>query len=106
MPRQGPLRVAVQQAVHRHELQVFIGFRIRPEGCDLSIYNLAPPLDLAIAIRTLVATGDTIYVQAGAGIVADSDPDLEQQECINKARALFRAAEEAKRFASAAGRGQ
>jgi anthranilate synthase component 1 len=45
-------------------------------------------------------------VQAGAGIVADSTPDFEQQECINKARALFRAAEEAKRFASAAGRGQ
>ena len=47
-----------------------------------------------------------MYVQAGAGIVADLDPDLEQQECINKAKALFRAAEEAKRFASAAGRGQ
>jgi anthranilate synthase component 1 len=38
--------------------------------------------------------------------VADSDPKSEQQECINKARALFRAAEEAKRFASAARRGQ
>ena len=35
-----------------------------------------------------------MYVQAGAGIVADSDPDFEQQECINKAKALFRAAEE------------
>jgi len=45
-------------------------------------------------------------VQAGAGIVADSDPQFEQQECINKAKALFRAAEEAKRFASAAGRAQ
>jgi len=40
-----------------------------------------------------------MYVQAGAGIVADSDPKSEQQECINKARALFRAAEEARRFA-------
>jgi anthranilate synthase component 1 len=47
-----------------------------------------------------------MYVQAGAGIVADSDPAFEQQERINKAKALFRAAEEAKRFASAAGRGQ
>jgi hypothetical protein len=45
-------------------------------------------------------------VQAGAGIVADSDPQFEQQECINKAKALFRAAEEAKRFASAVRRGQ
>jgi hypothetical protein len=40
------------------------------------------------------------------GIVADSDPAFEQQECINKAKALFGVAEEAKRFASAAGRGQ
>jgi len=45
-----------------------------------------------------------MYVQAGAGIVADSDPEFEQRECINKAKALFRAAEEAKRFASTAGR--
>jgi anthranilate synthase component 1 len=48
----------------------------------------------------------TMYVQAGAGIVADSDPTLEQQECINKAKALFRAAEEAQRFAGAASRKQ
>ncbi|MGE5182639.1 MAG: anthranilate synthase component I [Acidobacteriota bacterium] len=48
-------------------------------------------LDLAIAIRTLVAAGDTIYVQAGAGIVADSVPELEYQECVNKARAVLRA---------------
>jgi anthranilate synthase component 1 len=47
-----------------------------------------------------------MYVQAGAGIVADSDPKLEQQECINKAKALFRASEEARRFASTAKRGQ
>jgi anthranilate synthase component I len=47
-----------------------------------------------------------MYVQAGAGIVADSEPEFEQQECVNKARALFHAAEEAKRFASAARRGQ
>ena len=41
----------------------------------------------------------------GAGIVADSDPNFEHQECINKAKALFRASEEARRFASAAKRG-
>src|SRR5438105_8476243 len=45
-------------------------------------------LDLAIAIRTLVEAGETIYVQAGAGIVADSVPQLEYQECVNKARAV------------------
>jgi anthranilate synthase component 1 len=47
-----------------------------------------------------------MYVQAGAGIVADSVPASEQAECENKARALFRAAEEAVRFAGQAGRGQ
>jgi anthranilate synthase component 1 len=45
-------------------------------------------------------------VQAGAGIVYDSVPKSEQNECINKAKALFRAAEEAVRFASQGKRGQ
>jgi anthranilate synthase component 1 len=45
-------------------------------------------------------------MSAGAGIVADSDPAFEHQECINKAKALFGVTEEAERFASAAGRGQ
>ena len=48
-------------------------------------------LDLAIAIRTLVSHGDTVYVQAGAGLVADSVPELEYQETVNKARAVLRA---------------
>ena len=48
-------------------------------------------LDLAIAIRTLVSCGDTIYVQAGAGLVADSVPELEYQETVNKARGVLRA---------------
>ena len=48
-------------------------------------------LDLAIAIRTLVTRGDAVHVQAGAGLVADSVPELEYQECINKARAVLRA---------------
>jgi anthranilate synthase component 1 len=47
-----------------------------------------------------------MFVQAGAGIVHDSDPASEQLECINKAKALFRAAEDAVRFASRAGFGQ
>jgi anthranilate synthase component 1 len=48
-------------------------------------------LDLAIAIRTLVSAGDTIYVQAGAGLVADSVPETEYAETVNKARAVLRA---------------
>jgi anthranilate synthase component 1 len=48
-------------------------------------------LDLAIAIRTLISCGDTIYVQAGAGLVADSVPEAEYVETVNKARAVLRA---------------
>ncbi len=49
-------------------------------------------MDTAIAIRTVLVTGGKAYVQAGAGIVADSDPATEYEETLNKARALLRAA--------------
>lgn len=49
-------------------------------------------MDTAIAIRTAIIKDNTLYVQAGAGIVADSVPDMEWQETLNKARAIFRAA--------------
>jgi len=48
-------------------------------------------LDTAIAIRTLVTRGDKIYVQAGGGLVYDSDPQFEYEETLNKARAVLRA---------------
>jgi len=50
-------------------------------------------MDTCIAIRTLVVRGEWAYVQAGAGIVADSEPEAEWQECVNKAAALLRATE-------------
>jgi len=74
-------------------------------GC-VGYFSAGTDMDTCIVLRTALIKDGIMYVQAGAGIVADSDPDFEQQECINKAKALFRAAEEAKRFASAAGRGQ
>jgi anthranilate synthase component I len=52
-------------------------------------------MDTCIAIRTMVMKGDKVYIQAGAGIVADSDPATEYQETMNKARALIRALEQA-----------
>jgi anthranilate synthase component I len=58
-------------------------------------------MDLAIAIRTLVTAGDTIHVQAGAGIVADSQPEAEHEECVNKARAVVRAVELVRQSAGA-----
>ncbi len=50
-------------------------------------------LDSCIAIRTMVLHKNRAYLQAGAGIVADSDPESEYQECMNKASAVLRAAE-------------
>jgi anthranilate synthase component 1 len=50
-------------------------------------------LDTAIAIRTAIVRRNKVYVQAGAGIVADSVPKLEAKETVNKARALFKAVE-------------
>jgi anthranilate synthase component 1 len=50
-------------------------------------------MDLAIAIRTAVIKNQTLYIQSGAGIVADSIPAMEWQETQNKARAVVRAAE-------------
>ena len=50
-------------------------------------------MDVAIAIRTGVIKNNTLYVQAGAGIVADSVPENEWIETQNKARAILRAAE-------------
>ena len=55
-------------------------------------------LDTAITIRTMVWRGDQASVQAGAGIVADSDAELEDLECHNKARALLTAAAAARRL--------
>jgi len=48
-------------------------------------------MDMAITIRTMLVKDGTIHLQAGGGIVADSDPEYENQECLNKARALIRA---------------
>jgi len=53
--------------------------------------DFAGNLDSCIAIRTMFMQGRRAYVQAGAGIVADSVPETEYQECLNKAKALLRA---------------
>jgi anthranilate synthase component 1 len=73
---------------------------------SVGYFSAAGEMDTCIALRTALVKDGVMYVQAGAGIVADSNPEAEQQECVNKAKALFRAAEEARRFASAAKRGQ
>lgn len=74
-------------------------------GC-IGYFGANGEMDTCIVLRTAVVKDGRMAVQAGAGIVYDSDPASEQQECINKAKALFRAAEDAVRFASRAQRGQ
>ena len=58
--------------------------------------DFAGNLDSCIAIRTMLVQGKRAFVQAGAGIVADSDPESEFQECLSKAQALVRAVEVAR----------
>ncbi len=67
-------------------------------GC-IGYFGANGDMDTCITLRTAVVKDNKIYVQAGAGIVADSDPLSEHQECCNKARAIVRAAEEAVHFA-------
>ncbi|MEO9191352.1 MAG: anthranilate synthase component I [Acetobacteraceae bacterium] len=68
-------------------------------GC-IGYFAADGTMDTCIGLRTALVKDGTMYVQAGAGIVADSDPESEYEECHQKARALFRAAEEAVRFAA------
>ncbi|MCH7544264.1 MAG: chorismate-binding protein, partial [Proteobacteria bacterium] len=71
-------------------------------GC-IGYFAVNGTMDTCIALRTALVKDGTMYVQAGGGIVADSDPEAEYQESCNKAKALIRAAEEAVRFAAAKG---
>jgi anthranilate synthase component 1 len=68
-------------------------------GC-VGYFSADGNMDTCIVLRTALVKDGTMYVQAGAGVVYDSIPENEQQECINKAKALVRAAEEAVRFAT------
>jgi len=63
-------------------------------------------MDTCIVLRTALVKDGMMYVQAGGGVVADSVPEAEYQETVNKAKALMSAADEAVRYASAVKRGQ
>jgi anthranilate synthase component 1 len=64
-------------------------------GGSVLYADFAGNLDSCIAIRTLVMKGKRAYLQAGAGVVADSNPASEFQECVNKAKAVLKAVEDA-----------
>jgi anthranilate synthase component 1 len=65
-------------------------------GGSVFYADFAGNLDSCIAIRSMLVKDGRAYVQAGAGIVADSQPDREYEECMNKAQAVVRAAEVAR----------
>ena len=67
-------------------------------GC-VGYFSAGGEMDTCIVLRTALIKDGMMHVQAGAGLVHDSVPEKEQQECINKAKAMFRAAEEAVSFA-------
>jgi anthranilate synthase component 1 len=77
-------------------MQIISGLERSPRGPyagAVGYFSYDGSLDTCITIRTLVMQGETVSIQAGAGIVADSDPDREYQETINKASALAVAVE-------------
>jgi anthranilate synthase component I len=69
-----------------------------PYAGVVGYFDFSGNLDTCITIRTIVATGGRAYVQAGAGVVADSDPASEAEETRRKAEALLRAAAAASYF--------
>ena len=64
-----------------------------PYGGAVGYVDFSGNMDTCIALRTLVLKGQTAYLQAGAGIVADSEPEKEYEETLNKAMGLLRAIE-------------
>ena len=74
-------------------------------GC-IGYFGASGEMDTCIVLRTSVVKDGLMHAQAGAGVVYDSEPAYEQRECVNKAMAQFRAAQEAIRFATSPKRGQ
>jgi anthranilate synthase component 1 len=62
-----------------------------PYGGAVGYFSFTGNMDFCITIRTIMAKDDKIFIQAGAGIVADSDPDAEYTETINKAKGMMQA---------------
>ena len=60
-------------------------------GGAIGYFGFNNTMDMCIAIRTMLIKDNIVHIQAGAGIVADSDPDKEYEESINKAKALISA---------------
>ena len=90
----GAPKIRAMQIIHDLEIDAR-----GPYAGAVGYFAFDGSLDTCITIRTLVMRGQTISVQAGAGIVADSEPEREYQETLNKARALAVAVEMAEKAA-------
>jgi len=82
----GAPKIRAMQIIHELE-----GCRRGPYAGAYGYYDFAGQLNTAITIRTLLVHRGQVSVQAGAGIVADSEPEREYQECLNKARGMLMA---------------
>ena len=67
-------------------------------GGGVGYFGASGDMDICIALRTAVVKDGTLYIQAGGGVVYDSDPDAEYEESVNKAKALRQAARDAALF--------
>ncbi len=74
-------------------------------GGGVGYFSANGDMDICIALRTGVVKDGTLHIQAGGGVVFDSDPEAEFQETVNKAGALVQAAREAGLFVAGSGRG-
>ena len=68
-------------------------------GGGVGYFSAGGDMDMCIALRTAVVKDDTLYIQAGGGVVYDSAPHAEYMETVHKSNAIRRAAEDAARFA-------
>jgi anthranilate synthase component 1 len=67
-------------------------------GGGVGYFSAGGDMDVCIALRTAVVKDDTLYIQAGGGVVHDSDPEAEYMETVHKSNAIRRAAADAARF--------
>jgi anthranilate synthase component 1 len=82
----GAPKIRAMEIIHELEPSARGGY-----GGAVGYFSFSGNLDFCITIRTIMLKGRKISVQAGAGIVADSDPEFEYQECLNKAKGMFQA---------------
>ncbi|MCK5504857.1 MAG: anthranilate synthase component I [Thermodesulfovibrionia bacterium] len=69
-----------------------------PYAGSVGYFDFSGNMDMCITIRTIIFKNKKAYIQAGAGIVADSDPDKEYEETVNKAKGMFKAIEMAEKM--------